>query len=453
MTTVETFETPSLGDRTYLITDGEHAIVIDPQRDVERFLAAAEAHGATITHVCETHVHNDYVTGGLELARRTGAAYVVPAAAQVVFPHHGVSDGDVLTSGCLRLRVVHTPGHTPNHVSYVLETDAEGEGGGAPALFSGGSMLYGAVGRTDLISPDLTEQLSRSQFRSVRRLADELPDVADVHPTHGFGSHCSTVSSDVYREGTVGDERTRNPALTTDDEDRFVDELISGLHPYPRYYAHMGPANAKGPEPLDLAPPRPVDADAIGEAIRAGHWVVDLRTRRAFAGSHVQGTLNVELRNDLPTYLGWIIPWDTPLLLLGDDDEVIAEAQLMLARIGLDHPAGVATGGPQDWADGQPLAEWRVANWADVAAAVADRDDVVVLDVRDAWEFATGHHSAAVNIPFYELEAREAELPDGEVWVYCATGNRATVAASWLETRGRDVVLVDDFCLPGESPG
>jgi hydroxyacylglutathione hydrolase len=448
VTTVETFETPSLGDRTYLVIDGAEAVVIDPQRDVMRFVEAAERHGARITHVLETHVHNDYITGGVDLARRTGATYVLPAGSGVSFEHQAVADGDVVKAGGVRLRVVATPGHTPNHVAYVLEGDDRPLG-----TFSGGSMLYGAVGRTDLISPDMTVELSHAQYRSVRRLADGLPDVADVHPTHGFGSHCSSGTADaMFRDGTVGDERDRNPALTTDDEDRFVDELLAGLHPYPRYYAHMGPANAAGPAPLELAPPDALDASAIADAIADGAWVVDLRPRRAYAERHVADTVNVELRNDLPTYLGWILPWGTPWVLLGPDDDAVAEARLMLARIGLDAPAGAATGAPDDWAPDDRLRSWPVVGWSEVTEQ-AGRDDVVVLDVRDGWEFDSGHHSAAVHVPFHELPERSGELPDGEVWVYCATGNRATVAASWLAREGRDVVLIDDFCLPGDVPG
>ncbi len=449
---VHAIETPSLGDRSHVVTDGRFAVVVDPQRDVDRVLERTVDQGLTITHVLETHVHNDYVSGGLDLCARTGAQYLVAEGESVTFDHVPVRDGDRITSGDIELEAVATPGHTPHHLSWVLHGPE-----GPRAVFTGGSLLYGAVGRPDLIAADLTETLSRAQYRSARRLAELLPDETVVHPTHGFGSHCASATEDVLRDGTVGDERTRNPALLLD-EDAFVEQLLAGLHPCPRYYAHMGPTNARGPAPVDLSPPRRFDADRIRDAIAQGHWVVDLRQRRAFARDHVRGTVNVELRDDLPTYLGWIIPWDVPFVLVGDSDDDVAEAQRMLARIGLDHPAGANGNGIDDAGAGSERVSWRVASFTDLADAIASdalESDagVTVLDVRERWEWDASHHPRGVHVPFHELDARMDELPVGpEVWVYCATGNRATVAGSLLERAGHRVVLLDDFCLPGDEP-
>lgn len=447
MVDIVTVETPSLGDRSYIVTDGDTAVVIDPQRDIDRILALTAQRGLQVTHVLETHMHNDYVSGGLALAQATGAQYVVSAADDVAFEHADAEDGDQIVSGPIHLTVVHTPGHTPNHLSYVLSHD-----GGQTAVFSGGSLLYGAVGRPDLVAPELTAGLAHEQYRSAQRLAAMLPPEALVCPTHGFGSHCASVTDDILVDGTMAEERRRNPALTLD-EHAFVDQLLSGLHPYPAYYAHMGPLNLAGATPIDLTAPAPMDRNAIRRHIAEGHWIVDLRARRAFSADHVAGTINVELRNDLPTYLGWVIPWDAELALLGNTAEDIAEAQRMLARIGLDRFAGGATGSPADWADETDLRTRRVAMWDGLADERSRRDDIVVLDVRERWEFDSGHHPAAVHIPFWDLQRRADELAPGEVWIYCATGNRATVAASLLERRGRQVVLIDDFCLPGDSPG
>lgn len=449
MAEVLTFETPSLGDRSYLVTDGEVAVVVDPQRDIDRFTRAADEAGVSITHVCETHVHNDYVSGGPALVAATGATYVLAKGSGVHTDHEAVVDGSELHAGDLTLRVVATPGHTPDHVGYALV-----EAGRVTDVFTGGSLLYGAVGRPDLVSEDITRDLARAQFRSAHRLADELPDTTRVHPTHGFGSHCaSTTTDELAREGTIGDERERNPALTATGEDAFVADLLAGLHPYPAYYVHMGPRNVEGATAPDLAPPTPVDADQLHRHLADGHWVVDLRTRRAFAADHVAGTINVELRNDLPTYLGWVMPIDAPLVLLGDDSDAIAEAQRMIARIGIDHPAGAATGAPDRWAAPDTRTSWPATGWNDLAQALDERDDVVVLDVRDGWEYEQGHHPRAVHVPFHEVVDRADEIPPGQVWVYCATGNRAAVASSLLAREGRDVVLLDDFCLPGDTPG
>src|SRR5580704_2826398 len=236
MPEVVTIQTPALGDRSYLIHDGAEAFVVDPQRDIGRILAAAEACRVRITYVLETHIHNDYVTGGLALAGQTGASYVVAASEEVAFDRLLVRDNDQIIAGSLTMTVMHTPGHTPGHLSYVLS-----ENGRVPvAVFTGGSMLYGAVGRTDLISPDQTDQLTRAQYRSVRRLAAELPDEVAVYPTHGFGSFCSATPT-TGGASTIGAQRRSNMALTSD-EDEFVKGLLAGLTAYPRYYAHMGPA-------------------------------------------------------------------------------------------------------------------------------------------------------------------------------------------------------------------
>jgi hydroxyacylglutathione hydrolase len=444
---VVTIETPSLGDRSYLATDGEVAIVVDPQRDLDRVLAVVDERGLTVTHVLETHVHNDYVTGGAALAERLGAAYVLSADDELDVPTVGVRDGDELTAGAMRITVLHTPGHTPTHLSYALR-DAEGR---PAAVFTGGSMLYGSVGRTDLIAPALTEELTRAQFHSVRRLAQVLPDEVPVHPTHGFGSHCSATQA-TKAASTIGDERGDNPALVHTDEDRFVRELLDGLTPYPTYYAHMGPLNRSGPDAFDPALPTSFDLDALVAAIEDGAWVLDLRDRRAFGDSHLLGALNAELRNDLPTYVGWLVPFDASLVVVGDDVEAVAEAQRMLARIGYDRLVGRATAPDVRW-DEHPLERsYRLARFDDLDRTGADAR--VVLDVRDRWEWDSGHHADAVHLPFHELPDRLEELPrDRPIWIYCATGARAAIAASLLQAAGREPVLVDDFCLPGDVPG
>jgi hydroxyacylglutathione hydrolase len=433
---VVTIETPGLGDRSYVIHDGRTAVVIDPQRDIDRVLQAAQAAGAGISHVLETHIHNDYVTGGLALARAAGAAYVVAAAEEVGFSRTAARDGDEVAAGKLILTAVATPGHTPGHLSWVLR-----EGQGDPvAVFTGGSMLFGAVGRTDLISPDQTEPLTRAQYRSVRRLADELPDEVAVYPTHGFGSFCSATPTS-GSSSTIGAERQVNVALTSD-ENSFVKELIAGLGAYPRYYAHMGPANRSGPAAPDLSVPRRADAADLRRRIEAGEWVVDLRQRKAFARRHVTGSISVELGDPFATYLAWTIRWGTPLTLVGESPGQVAAAQLQLARVGIDHLAAAAAGPTSDLAGGR-LSSYEVCGFPALAAAWG-RDGQVVLDVRRPDEWRAGHLAGAVHIPFWELEQRAGEVPPGEVWVHCASGFRAAIGASLLDRAGRQVVHIDD---------
>ena len=433
-----TIETPSLGDRSYIIASGDEAAVVDPQRDIDRIEEALEARGLRLTHVFETHVHNDYVTGGVELARRTGASYVLAAEDEVLFERTAAHDGDEFTVGRVVVRAVRTPGHTHNHLSYVASED-----GRAEAVFTGGSMLFGTVGRTDLISADATEELSRAQFRSVRNLAAQLADEVGVHPTHGFGSFCSSTGSSGSDTSTIGEERHANLALTLDDEDAFVDRLIGGLTAYPRYYAHMAPINRAGPAPVELAPPAPVDANEIRHRVDAGGWVVDLRSRTAFAKGHLAGTVNVGISDQFATYLGWTMPWGAPVTLIGDTADEVAEAQRQMVRIGIDRPAGAATGALETWAVGAEVRHYPTATFADLADALA-RDRVVVLDVRRDDEWAEGAVAGAVHIPLHDLEARLDEIPDGDVWVHCASGYRASIAASLLDRAGRRPVAIDD---------
>lgn len=311
----------------------------------------------------ETHIHNDYVTGGPELARVTGAVYLIPAGAHVSFARTPVADGDTVDVDTgLTLAAVATPGHTPHHTAYVLA-----EAGRPVAAFTGGSLLIGTVGRPDLVEPRLTEQLARAQHASAHRLADALPDDTAVLPTHGFGSFCSSAQAD-GDSTTIGKEKAGNAALTVD-VDTFVADLVAGLEDVPAYYAHMGPANAAGPAPVDLTPPSLADPDEIAARLAAGEWVVDLRNRVAFARGHVTGSFNFEADGKLATYLAWLIPWGKPVTLLAESAEQLASAQRELVRVGIDRPAAAATGGPASWLrDGESAASFPCATFAELAA-------------------------------------------------------------------------------------
>ncbi|MFJ9906648.1 rhodanese-like domain-containing protein [Streptomyces sp. NPDC101152] len=445
---VDTIEVSGLGNRSYLAGGERAAVAVDPPRDLDRVLEAAARRGVRISHVVETHVHNDYVTGGLELARITGAAYLVPAGARVSFERVPVRDGDcteIDTGAGLILRALATPGHTPHHTSYVLE-----ENGTVVAAFTGGSLLIGTVGRPDLVEPRLTEGLARAQHASAHRLAAELPDETAALPTHGFGSFCSSSQAE-GGDTTIGKEKVSNEALTRD-VDTFVADLLAGLDDVPAYYTHMGPANAAGPAPVDLTPPPVAGADEIAARLNEGEWVVDLRNRVAFAAGHLAGSFNFEAEGQLATYLAWLIPWGKPVTLLAESPEQLAAAQRELVRVGIDRPAAAATGGPTDWVRaGETPASIRRATFADLAGCL--RGGVVVLDVRRASERTGGFVEGSVHIPIHTLPRRLDEVPEGEVWVHCAGGMRAAIAASLLDAAGRDVVAVDDSFEMAEKAG
>ena len=451
--TIVPIETPSLGDRSYLVHDGEVAFVIDPQRDIDRVLHLLDEHSVRLTHVFETHIHNDYVTGGLALARQTGAAYHVNAADEVSFERTSVSDAQTVeVGGRMRVTALATPGHTFTHLSYALTDADSADSAGldhSVGVFSGGSLLYGATGRPDLLGEEHTDALVRRQHASAHRLANLLPDEAGVFPTHGFGSFCSATQSEAT-DSTIGQERKNNPVLTQDEE-TYVRELLGGLGAWPAYYVHMAPANAAGPSEPDLSPPTLADASELRQRIEAGEWVVDLRNRTAFAARHARGTLNFGLDGAFATYLGWLIAWGTPVTLLAESPESVAVAQRELVRIGIDRPAAHATGSPEDWADGE-LTSFPTATFADLAD-VRHHRDVVVLDVRRTDEHVAAAISDATNIPLHELWGRVDEVPAGEVWVHCAAGYRASVAASMLDALGRTIVAIDDSFDNAEKVG
>ena len=435
MVHVKVVSTEELGDRSYVAHDGETAIVIDPQRDIDRIESLLYELALRCALVLETHVHNDYVSGGLELAVRTSATYVLSVIDTVAFEHHVVFDGDELHAGRLRVTVVATPGHTDGHVSYVVD-----DGEGSSVVFTGGSLLFGSVGRTDLVDPQRTDELTRAQYHSARHLADLLTDDTPVYPTHGFGSFCSSGSTAGDTDSTIGTERRRNDALAIDDEDEFVAKLVAGLTAFPSYYARMGPINRQGPVPVDLSPPEPTDAVELARRIAGGDWVVDLRSSRAFAAEHVEGTIGIALGQHFATYLGWLIPWETPLTLLGESTQQISDAQRQLVRIGIDRPQGAATGALGDFATENVLHSYPTATFDDLAR----EPGAVVLDVRRDDERALGHIPGSAHIPLHALARRIDEVPDGRLWVHCATGYRAGIAASLLDRSARSVVLIDD---------
>jgi hydroxyacylglutathione hydrolase len=438
MIEIVVISTPSLGDRSYLATDGTVALVVDPQRDIDRVLVAAADRGVAVTAVFETHIHNDYVSGGLALARETGAAYHVNAADQVVFGRAAITDDDELRVGTMRVRALATPGHTFTHLSYVLADAATDE---VVAVFTGGCLLNGSTGRPDLLGAAHAGELAAAQHASARRLASVLPDAAMVLPTHGFGSFCA-VGPPAAASSTIGDEKRANPVLTLD-EARYVAGLLAGLDAYPRYYARMGPVNAAGADAPALLPPPRAEAGEITCRIAAGEWVVDLRARRAFAAAHVSGSLSFELGDAFATTLGWLLPPGTPLTLLADTPCQVAAAQRELSRIGVDRLAGAASGVTRDLLGSGRAAACPVSGFRGLAAARRP-GRVTVLDVRRPLEWAAGHIDGALHIPLHELPSRIRDVPALPVWVHCQGGYRASVAASLLQAAGHTVTIVDD---------
>lgn len=436
---VLTLDSKGLGDRSYVVHDGRHALVVDPQRDIDRIEHLVAEHGLTITHVAETHFHNDYVSGGIELARKHGAEYIVPAGFDIQYAATQVEDGDTFTVGDLEVEVIHTPGHTPNHMSYAARI------GDNSVVFTGGGLLYGSVGRPDLVAPDLTVKQAHDQWHSAHRLAEKLGDDTAIFPTHGFGSFCSATQTQGV-SSTIGNEKAINPALT-ESEQAFVDMTLAGLDVFPAYYAHMGPANVAGPSEVNLETPQLVDPAELRARAERGEWIVDLRSREVFAAGHIPGSLNFGLDGAFINYLAWMMPWGTPVTLLGATPEQVAEAQRELVRVGIDQLTGAAVDSPDFWAqDPDGVAKLRRVAFRDLAEEVKGEDAPYIIDTRQILEWESGHVAGAHFIPFYEIPDRLADVPrDRPVYVYCGSGYRAAAVTSLLQNEGFDnVVHVDD---------
>jgi hydroxyacylglutathione hydrolase len=444
---LDLFLTAGLGDNSYLLTSGDEAAVIDPQRDARRFLEAIERRGVRLRWIVETHVHNDYVSGAAELRSATGATIVGPAEAGYAFEARGVSDGDEIELGDLVLVAMATPGHTFEHTGYLVR----GAGSDAPmALFSGGSLIVGSAGRTDLLGPDHTDRLTRLQFGTMRRIA-ELPDDVALLPTHGAGSFCATSPPGRDRTSSLGAERAQNPALRVPDEPTFVREQLEGLTRYPTYYAHMAPINRAGPRVAGEVPLPPARSpDEIRRLMSLGVPLVDTRSGDAFAAAHVPRAVNVPLEASFASYVGWLLPFGEPLALVVQDRGALVEASTQLFRIGIERVEGYLEGGVEAWRDaGGELGSFPTIGVPNLLAELREGRAGDVVDVRQPTEFAAGHLEGSRHLFVGDVPDHVNEFDrSSTTTIICASGYRSAMASSLLHREGVPVRLVASGGVP-----
>ncbi|HZB42143.1 MAG TPA: rhodanese-like domain-containing protein [Ilumatobacter sp.] len=431
MGSVRTFVDEGLGHSSYLIDLGDGtAAIIDPPRFPTEQLAAAAARSITPRWTVDTHSHADYVSGSPGLAARDGLTFAAPAASRLATPHVGLHEADrVALAPGVSLRVIATPGHTLDHHVYVLERD-----GVDVALFSGGSLMVGTVGRTDLHGPELTEPLAHDMFRSLRRL-ESLPDGLAVYPTHGAGSFCSA-SGASNLTSTLGRERATNPLFRIDDEDAFVETLLAGFGSFPSYFFRLPELNRSGPRFYDRLPPlHRLDVEHVERHIVDGAVVIDTRSVSDYAAAHMPGSVSNALRPAFGGMLGWIIDLDQPIVIVAGEGQDRTEIVRQCLDIGHEALVGELDGG---------LDAWRTAGRRITGIPLVRADDMVgaVIDVRLRSEFGNGHVPGALNIELGALAS--AEVPDGPITVMCGHGERAMTGASLLAARGhRDVNVLD----------
>ena len=431
MIDIVAFVDEGLGHSSYLVDLGDNrALVVDPPRLPEAHLAAAHARGLEIAFTADTHSHADYVSGSPELAAR-GATFLASQGAHLEVAHRDVAAGDEieLREG-LVLRAIATPGHTPDHLAYLLC-----EHGQPTALFSGGSLMVGTVGRTDLLGPAPRDNLTRQLFRALRDEILTLPDELAVYPTHGAGSFCSAPGAS-DRTTTIGHERETNPLLAAPDEDTFVAQLTAGFGSFPSYFSRLPEVNRRGPRLYRTTPPlQRVSIAELDALIAKGAALVDVRPIEDFAAGHLPGALSIELRPVFASWLGWLVEPDRPLVFVLAADQDRAELVRQCLNVGYEHLAGELDGGTDALQAGDIAGERiELVDPSSIASTV--------IDVRQNNEFVSGHLPGATNIELGRLHDSANEVPAGPLTVMCGHGERAMTAASILSADGRAGVSV-----------
>jgi hydroxyacylglutathione hydrolase len=420
-----------LAHASYLIGDGGEAVVVDPSRDIQMYLDEAEAHGLTITWILETHLHADFVSGHRELTARCGAVIGLGARAEAGYPHRALAEGDEIRVGSLILKVLETPGHTPESLSFLIHACA---GDQLPwGVLTGDTLFVGDVGRVDILSSRLpVMELAGLMYDSLHQKLLTLPDETRVYPAHGAGSLCGrNLGKDTW--STIGRERAMNSALKPMSREAFISEVTRDVPETPRYYLHSRDLNKAGPR-LDAERPMPplLTPGQCATMARQGAITLDTRSGEAFAACHPAGALNVGLDGQYASWVGTLIRPDEPLLLIAQASRV-EEAVMRLARVGYENVAGVLEGDMERWrAEGLPVSAMErlpVESWT-----VGER---TVLDVRRSREWNDFHLKGATHIALAQLPERLDELDRGAEWVVvCASGYRSSIAGSILKRAG-----------------
>ncbi len=444
---VRQFVDEGLGNSAHLVISERAGVaaLIDPLRDVDQYQEVARREDVRITHVFETHIHNDFVSGSREIAALTGARIVANADAGLEFDHQAVRDGDVVAIGDVKLTVLATPGHTPEHVSFLTRDTSQPEE--PPVLFSGGSLLVGAVSRTDLLGHEHATGLAHQLYHTLHHRILPLGDEVIVHPTHGAGSFC-TAAAAAESTTTIGRERRSNPFLALPDPPTFTDRLLKNMPSYPRYFLSMRALNKRGPNVLGHLPSlAPLSPHEVQARRRSGDAIVDIRSVHDYARGHIPGVFHVELRPAFASWVGWVVPFGTPVILVSDNTEVHEYAVRQLIRIGYDDLPGFLEGGMAAWERaGLAVQQVPVLTMRQVRERLDRCEPLVVIDVRQPHEWTGGHIPKANLVEAGALPHAELHLPnDRLIATHCAHGQRAATGMSVLEHRGfRNLAIITE---------
>lgn len=430
---IQSFVDTGLGNSAYLIGSHEtkKGILIDPLRDVDRYLHTASELGLTLTHVLDTHLHADFISGNREIASQTNAIIGASAEGHIEFEHTPLTEDSIIDLGAFQIRVMTTPGHTPEHISFLL---VEPDGKTPSALFSGGALIVGGAARTDLLSPETTLPLASQLYHTIHDKLLKLPDALNVFPTHGAGSFCIAPASP-ERTTTIGRERLTNALAQPQSEEEFIKRALTGLPNYPTYYKYMRGLNQRGARVLGgipiLKPYSPSEAKSMMDN---GVVVVDIRHQKKFAAGHIPNSFGIRVDAPLIVWAGWMIPFGSRILLVAENAEQREDATRQLIRIGYDDVLGYIEGGVEAWAKEYPVET--VASMS--ANELRERlGEVTVVDVRRLSEWNEGHIPGAFHFEGGRVAWEELTFPkDKPLVIQCASGNRSMIAISVLKRRG-----------------
>ena len=447
---VESVRIESLSNNSYVIGSEQsgRCVVIDPARDIDRYVQIAANHGTRIVYVFETHVHNDFVSGARELASQTGCQVGASASGGLLYPSARLSEDDEFDLGDFKLRVLHTPGHTPESISFVTEANGQ-----PTAVFTGGALMLGGAARVDLLGDRVAPFLARWLHHTIHEKLLKMPDDVQVYPTHGGGSFCSASAADSGGvPSTIAQERMSNPFAAQTEEQDFVAFAVTGLGSYPSYYRYMADINRRGPDVLGGVPRlASLTALSVRHQLDNDAVLVDTRPEKDFNNEHVPGSFAVPFSNNLAVWTGWVVPWGQPLILLPESGSQHDEMVRQLIRIGFDRINGYLADGIAAWKSaGLPVESTERLDLEGLKLAQDLPAAPLIIDVRQRSEFHSGHVEGALNIELGELQEHLDGLPrELPVVVICAAGMRATIAASILQRDGRrNVQVVDEGGTP-----
>ena len=436
---IQSFFIPGLAHLSYLFGGKGTCAIIDPRRDVEEYMAVAKAMGMRVTHILETHLHADFVSGHMDLSARTGAEIVAPKAGQCAFPHRSVMEGDEFQIEDLNIRVLDTPGHTPEHITYVV-TDRS-RGSEPAAIFCGDTLFVGDVGRPDLF-PGQAVELAGKLFDSLSKLK-ALPEHVLVLPAHGAGSLCGRAMG-AMRYSTIGYEKRYNAELQHKTVDAFRASLLSGMPEAPDHFSRCSDINRKGPAKLsDLEMPKPLSPTEVNQLAKGGVILLDGRDYLAFGGAHLPGAWNIDIAGNFQTFSGWMLPPNKPIVLVLEGETRVNEAVTMLRRVGFDRIVGWLEGGMHSWSvGGFPTDHVRQISVQELAVLSNQKPGPMILDVRGKLEYEALHLDGAVHMQAPDTRKQFGEIPkEKTVYVICNSGHRSSLACSVLKQHGIHNVL------------